>query len=161
MYQETVRYPAMSRAQEVRYYGLLALAVLLICVCSGLLSRLGVPHTDLPAAAALALLAALLLYQRVFSYRYELTEDALVLTRLYGDHEKRLLSVPLDALLDVGEVRDDGLPAVRACVWTKKLRKTQAVYEEKGKKRKAVFQPSDVLVEKLRALLSEKETTLG
>ena len=163
MYKEEVRYPKCTPLEEFRYYSLLALAVVLTSLLSSILAQMGLKHMDFLAFAVLALLAAVVLYQRIFYYRYEIIGGDLILTRLYGGHEKPMVTLGIDEIEEMGEyVQGQGLPTQRCCVWTKRLTKKQIVYVKDGKRRRLVFQPSDGMVDRLRDAIcatgKERET---
>ena len=156
MYKEEAKYPKARAVENFLFYACIAAVVLATSLVSGWLSRVGVWFMDFFAFGVLALLAALLLYQRVFRYQYEIIGNDLIVTRRYGEHEKHMISVGFDEILDLGDVsKDERIPTLRCCVLTKKLHRKQIVYSKAGKRLKLVLQPSDTLWEKINQHVQE------
>lgn len=162
MYKEEISYPKGTKLENVCFYAGLAAIVLLTSVLSGYLARIGLKHMDFLAFGVFALLALLLVYQRIFHYRYQIIGEDMIVTRLYGEHEKNLLTLHLWQISSIGEYeKTSKLPSVRACVWSTKLRRKQVIYSQGDGQARLVFQPSDLLCQKIADYLQEKNKAGG
>jgi len=159
MYQELIQYPAGSRRGNVLLIAVIVLCVFVISLISRLLSMLGLPGADLLAVAVVGVGACVVFMQRVVKFRYTLMEDDLIVTRIVGDREKNVLTIDVDHLISVGEVdKECKLPTKKCVIPTKKLKQKQLIYTNNtGDTVRAILQPSDKLLERIRIYRESKK----
>lgn len=159
MYQELVQYPAGSKKGNFVLIAVIVLCVFVISLFSRLLSMLGLPGADLLAVAVVGVGACVVFMQRVVKFRYTLMEDDLIISRIVGDREKNVLIIDVDHLKSIGDVEKEcDLPTERCLIPTKKLRKKQLIYTNNtGETVRAILQPSDKLLERIRIYQESKK----